>query len=73
MTTARPSCGSRARTGARGTVPGSGVSSNGRANLDPENEISRNRDFYRSQDVRPPFTYAALIRQVNNNNDPKMF
>ncbi len=36
----------------------------GRAGLDPEDEISRNRDFYRTQDVRPPFTYAALIRQV---------
>ena len=34
--------------------------------LDPENEITRNRDFYRSHDVRPPFTYAALIRQVHN-------
>ena len=29
-----------------------------------DNEISKNRDFYRSHDVRPPFTYAALIRQV---------
>ena len=28
-------------------------------------EIDRNRDFYRSTDVRPPFTYASLIRQVN--------
>ena len=31
---------------------------------DSDNEISKNRDFYRSHDVRPPFTYAALIRQV---------
>ena len=29
-----------------------------------DNEISKNRDFYRSHDVRPPFTYAALIRQA---------
>ena len=36
-----------------------------RANLaDSDNEISKNRDFYRTHDVRPPFTYAALIRQV---------
>ena len=26
---------------------------------------------YLSQDVRPPFTYAALIRQVPNNNSMK--
>ena len=41
-----------------------------RANLaDSDNEISKNRDFYRTHDVRPPFTYAALIRQVIINND----
>lgn len=27
-------------------------------------EIQRNRDFYRYSDVRPPFTYATLIRQA---------
>lgn len=27
-------------------------------------EIQRNRDFYKSADVRPPFTYASLIRQA---------
>ena len=43
---------------------GRGGGGGGGSHLDPENEISRNRDFYRSQDVRPPFTYAALIRQV---------
>ena len=42
----------------------SSASSAAGSSLDPENEISRNREFYRSQDVRPPFTYAALIRQV---------
>ncbi|CAB3373879.1 Hypothetical predicted protein [Cloeon dipterum] len=26
-------------------------------------EIQRNRDFYKNADVRPPFTYASLIRQ----------
>ncbi|XP_075250171.1 uncharacterized protein LOC142342610 isoform X2 [Convolutriloba macropyga] len=26
-------------------------------------EIERNRDYYQSSDVRPPFTYASLIRQ----------
>ena len=30
-------------------------------------EIQRNRDFYKSTDVRPPFTYASLIRQVSKN------
>ena len=52
--------GSRSNSGGSsncGSTPGSGSG-------DPENEISRNRDFYRNQDVRPPFTYAALIRQV---------
>ena len=28
-------------------------------------ELKSNKDFYRTNDVRPPFTYAALIRQVN--------
>jgi hypothetical protein len=27
-------------------------------------EIQRNREFYKNADVRPPFTYASLIRQV---------
>ncbi|XP_055607957.1 forkhead box protein P1 isoform X2 [Uranotaenia lowii] len=26
-------------------------------------DVHRNREFYRSHDVRPPFTYASLIRQ----------
>ena len=26
----------------------------------------RNREFYRLNDVRPPYTYASLIRQVND-------
>ncbi|EEC19166.1 forkhead domain-containing protein, putative [Ixodes scapularis] len=34
-----------------------------RANLDITEEIQRNREFYKSADVRPPFTYASLIRQ----------
>ena len=29
-------------------------------------EIMRNREFYRLNDVRPPYTYASLIRQVND-------
>jgi len=29
-------------------------------------EIQRNREFYKNTDVRPPFTYASLIRQVRN-------
>ena len=31
-------------------------------------EIHRNREFYRTHDVRPPFTYASLIRQVQLQN-----
>ncbi len=26
-------------------------------------ELEINREFYKSQDVRPPYTYASLIRQ----------
>lgn len=32
--------------------------------LPPLIEIQRNREFYKNADVRPPFTYASLIRQV---------
>lgn len=28
-------------------------------------DVHKNREFYRSHDVRPPFTYASLIRQVS--------
>lgn len=35
-----------------------------RESLDPEGNVDQNRDFYKAQDVRPPYTYAALIRQV---------
>ncbi len=27
-------------------------------------EIARNRDYYKANDVRPPYTYASLIRQA---------
>lgn len=27
-------------------------------------DIARNREFYRNNDVRPPYTYASLIRQA---------
>lgn len=27
-------------------------------------DITKNRDFYRTNDVRPPYTYASLIRQA---------
>ena len=27
-------------------------------------DLAANRDLYRSQEVRPPFTYAALIKQA---------
>ena len=36
--------------------------------LFPRTEIHRNREFYRTNDVRPPFTYASLIRQVRSFN-----
>lgn len=32
----------------------------------PSSEIQRNREFYKNADVRPPFTYASLIRQVSD-------
>lgn len=35
-----------------------------RSNMDITEEIQRNREFYKNADVRPPFTYASLIRQV---------
>ncbi|UXI20798.1 allergen [Sarcoptes scabiei] len=35
-----------------------------RNNIDISEEIFRNRQFYRSNEVRPPFTYASLIRQA---------
>ncbi|XP_033148941.1 forkhead box protein P1 [Drosophila busckii] len=35
-----------------------------RAGLDVQHEIQRNREFYKNADVRPPFTYASLIRQA---------
>lgn len=40
-----------------------------RTGLDIAQEIYRNREFYRTQDVRPPFTYASLIRQVSTGPD----
>ena len=40
----------------------------GNANLDPAHEmdVPANREFYKHNDVRPPYTYAALIRYVSN-------
>ena len=38
----------------------------GNPNLDPGEDLDKNREFYRVQDVRPPYTYAALIRQVSH-------
>ncbi|XP_024082168.1 forkhead box protein P1 isoform X3 [Cimex lectularius] len=34
-----------------------------RAGLDVQQELERNKEFYKNADVRPPFTYASLIRQ----------
>lgn len=35
-----------------------------KCNLPISTEIQRNREFYKTTDVRPPFTYASLIRQA---------
>ncbi|CAH1784951.1 unnamed protein product [Owenia fusiformis] len=38
-----------------------------------EQEIHRNREFYKNTDVRPPFTYASLIRQaINESGDRQL-
>eukprot|EP00090_Calanus_glacialis_P037494 TRINITY_DN645_c0_g1_i2.p1 TRINITY_DN645_c0_g1~~TRINITY_DN645_c0_g1_i2.p1 ORF type:complete len:765 (+),score=100.68 TRINITY_DN645_c0_g1_i2:200-2494(+) len=34
-----------------------------RTGLDIAQELNRNREFYRTHDVRPPFTYVDMIRQ----------
>jgi hypothetical protein len=34
-----------------------------RTNTSVSIELERNRELYRTQDIRPPFTYASLIRQ----------
>ena len=43
---------------------GGGEEREGRGGQDIAAELSRNRELYRHQEVRPPFTYAALIKQV---------
>ena len=45
---------------------GGGEEREGRGGQDIAAELSRNRELYRHQEVRPPFTYAALIKQVRN-------
>lgn len=35
-----------------------------RTNVDISDEIEKNRDYYKTADIRPPFTYASLIRQA---------
>jgi hypothetical protein len=37
----------------------------GNPNLDPEMDLKVNKEFYMHNDVRPPYTYAALIRYVS--------
>jgi len=34
-----------------------------RSYIESINELEKNRELYRTQDIRPPFTYASLIRQ----------
>ena len=31
-------------------------------------DLARNRELYANQEVRPPFTYAALLKQVKTSN-----
>lgn len=35
-----------------------------RTNVDISDEIEKNRSYYKTADIRPPFTYASLIRQA---------
>lgn len=35
--------------------------------LSPSPELAQNHEFYKNADVRPPFTYASLIRQVSGS------
>lgn len=39
-----------------------------RANSDINDDMNKNREYYTNTDVRPPYTYASLIRQVIKNN-----
>lgn len=60
--------------GTEGAGSGSNSSSSGgrryssrileRTNIDISDEIEKNRAYYRTADIRPPFTYASLIRQA---------
>lgn len=36
-------------------------------------ELAQNCEFYKNADVRPPFTYASLIRHVSLSNDLHLF
>jgi len=45
-------------------APAAGSRSRHAHTADLDGDIDQNREFYRRQDVRPPYTYAALIRQV---------
>lgn len=35
-------------------------------------ELAQNCEFYKNADVRPPFTYASLIRHVSLSSDPAL-
>ncbi|CAG5136276.1 unnamed protein product [Candidula unifasciata] len=71
------SCSSLPQTPTRDSCSSSGSSRSGsecsgpvrrrvsdKCNLPISAEIHRNREFYKNTDVRPPFTYASLIRQA---------
>lgn len=75
-----PTCEAQSTLATRATSQGGGGSSGAlpatsygrrystrvleRTNADISDEIEKNRQYYRTADIRPPFTYASLIRQA---------
>ncbi|XP_067929346.1 forkhead box protein P1-like isoform X3 [Watersipora subatra] len=47
------------------------VSESGKMQTISPSEMQQNRNFYKNADVRPPFTYASLIRQAINESTHK--
>ncbi|CAK9291000.1 unnamed protein product [Gordionus sp. m RMFG-2023] len=66
-TNSTPTTGHRGRPSLNSLNASGGHSINSSARKkcsDKGKEINKNREFYASNDVRPPFTYASLIRQA---------
>ena len=67
----QPGTPSSAGTGGLSLPPGyderRGRGDRGNPNLDPEMDLKMNKEFYMHNDVRPPYTYAALIRYVSGS------